>query len=188
MIRAVIFDCFGVLTSDGWLPFKNKHFGDNPSLYEQATTLNHQVDLGQIDYSEFIRQVATLAQVSQQEAKRDIENNVPDEALFAYVTELKSKHRLGLLSNAAADWLSKLFKPEQIGLFDAIALSYETGFIKPQRQAYEVVAQRLGVAVGECVLVDDQAGYCEGARAAGMPAIHYTGLLELKRDLTTLLT
>ena len=44
MIRAFIFDCFGVLTSDGWLVYRDSHFAQGSDAYEQSRYLNKQVD------------------------------------------------------------------------------------------------------------------------------------------------
>ena len=38
-IKGIIFDCFGVLATDGWLPFKNKYFKEKPALFRKATEL-----------------------------------------------------------------------------------------------------------------------------------------------------
>jgi hypothetical protein len=48
MIRAIIFDCFGVLTTDAWLPFKNKYFAQNEVLMARASELNKQSDAGNV--------------------------------------------------------------------------------------------------------------------------------------------
>jgi HAD superfamily hydrolase (TIGR01509 family) len=76
---------------------------------------------------------------------------------------------------------------EQIALFDAIALSYEIGTIKPDIRAYDTIARRLAVTPSNCLMVDDQKLYCEGAIKAGMQALHYTNFLDFKQALTGLL-
>jgi len=188
MIKAIIFDCFGVLAGDGWLPFKREHFGHNPELFEQAGDLNKQVDAGLADYDEFIAKVAKLAHVPEQEARTQIEDNPPHRQLFAYIaTELKPSYKIGMLSNAGANWLSELFSAEQIALFDAFALSYETGVVKPEPRAYHIIAERLGIKPDECVLVDDQARYCVAARDAGMQAIEFKSFEQLRADLEKIL-
>jgi HAD superfamily hydrolase (TIGR01509 family) len=189
MIRAVIFDCFGVLTTDGWLPFKRRYFESDPILWDRATELNHRVDAGLIAYDEFVESVAVMAAVPTLQTKKAIENNVANDELFSYIEhELRSRYALGMLSNAAANWLSELFTTDQISLFSAIVLSYETGMPKPDNRAYEVIADRLGVAISDCVLVDDQERYCSGAIEAGMRAILYRNFLQMRTDLEKLLS
>jgi putative hydrolase of the HAD superfamily len=45
--------------------------------------------------------------------------------------------------------------------------------LKPDPRIYALVVERLGVAAGECVFVDDQPGNVEGATAAGMQAVWF---------------
>lgn len=173
-----------MLTSDGWLPFKRKHFSHDDDLLQQATDLNKRVDSGLADYGAFLKKVAVLAHVPFEVARRAIENNVADEELFAYISqELKPKYKLGLLSNAGDNWLDELFSPEQVRLFDATALSYETGVVKPNARAYQIIAERLGVEPGECVFIDDQERYCTAAEDVGMRAILYKNVAQLQQEL-----
>jgi putative hydrolase of the HAD superfamily len=187
-VEAIIFDCFGVLTTDGWLPYKRKYFGEEGELYEQATELNHKVDAGLITYNDFIDGVAKLAGLSSEEARRQIEDNAADDRLFDYVRDnLHGRYKLGMLSNAAQNWMDELFKPEQVALFDTIAISSEIGVIKPDERAYLITAEKLGVKPEECVFIDDQEWYVVAARNVGMKGIHYTGFKRMVEDLESLL-
>jgi len=187
MIRAVIFDCFGVLATDGWLPYKRKYFSADPDLGVQAGELNHAFDAGHLSYEDFAREIAALAGVPVETARQQLRHNVPDDEVFEYIATLKPQYKIGMLSNAGSNWLNEIFTPEQNALFDTVVLSYETGFIKPEARAYETIAERLGVAPEECVLIDDQQRYVEGAAQVGMPAMLYVGLDELRADLPKLL-
>jgi putative hydrolase of the HAD superfamily len=188
MIRAIIFDCFGVLTTDGWQAFKKKHFNDDPDLLAQAAFLNRQVDSGQIPYDDFIAGIAELSGVEKQEVHRLVENNVPNEDIFAVLPELKQHYKIGFLSNAGDNWLESLFGKERPKLFDVVCLSCETGFVKPDLAAYMHAAKRLGLKPEECVLIDDQQIYIAGAIEAGMEAIHYQDFDQAWADLRRLLS
>ena len=72
-------------------------------------------------------------------------------------------------------------------LFDAVALSYEIGAIKPDARTYEAIAERLRVLPSECVFVDDQPRYVDGAQQVGMRALLYSNAEEFKRELPALL-
>ncbi len=189
MIKAIVFDCFGVLASDGWLPFRKSYFGDKPELLDWVTTLNKKVDAGILRYDDFIEGVAALAGVSIGEAHRQIEGNVANPELFAFISDiLKPKFNIGMLSNVAANWLDKMFSPEQVALFDAKVLSYELGVIKPDPLTYRTIAERLGARPEECLFVDDQIRYCEGAQATGMQAICYQNFDQFKAEIEPLIT
>lgn len=187
-IRAIIFDCFGVLATDGLTPFRQRYFGDNPSLMTEARELGKQVDAGFMDYDDAIQKLAGMAGISGAEVRRQIEHNVPDQALFAYIrTELKPRYKIGMLSNAGDNWLDEIFTKEQIALFDAIALSYEIRAVKPDPRAYDIIAKRLGLPPQACMFTDDQERYCTAASEVGMQTIYYQGFEDFKQRLGALL-
>lgn len=187
MIRAIIFDCFGVLTTDGWLPFKQRYFGHDQALLDRASEINKLSDAGLMPYQDFITEVSEMAGVEPHDTRQAIEGNVANEPLFEIIAGFQGAYKLGFLSNASGNWLDRLFTPEQQGVFDAFALSYETGVVKPNPRAYEIISDRLNVPIEECVLVDDQERFCTGAREAGMQAIWYKGFEQFKSELTALL-
>ena len=188
MIQAIVFDCFGVLTSDGWLPFKQKYFGDNSESFEEVSDLNKQAGAGMLSPREFIGRVAEKAGISPDQAVREIDASNVNSELFEYIRmELKPQYKIGMLSNAGSNQLEKLFTAEQVGLFDEIALSYEMGTVKPEVRAYETIADRLGVTPQEIVFIDDQERHCSGARGVGMKTIVYQDLQQMKRELQKIL-
>ena len=186
MIRAVVFDCFGVLASDGWLPYKARYFGDSPELMERATELNRQVDAGILGFDDFMRSMADMAGLSEADARQQIENNIPDEEVFALIARLKPRYKIGLLSNAGDNWLNDIFTPGQVAQFDAVALSYDMGHSKPEFVAYQTIARRLGVLPEECIFIDDQPRYVAGAEEAGMRGVLYTNAEHLQAELAKL--
>jgi HAD superfamily hydrolase (TIGR01509 family) len=57
--------------------------------------------------------------------------------------------------------------------FDLVVLGAALGVRKPDPEVYRRVAARLGVAVTDCVVVDDHARNARGARAAGAVVVHH---------------
>lgn len=174
MIKAIIFDCFGVLAEDGWQPFKRKYIGDNEELALAVADLGKQSDYGFIDYSSHLEQVAELIGVSIGELSSALGRKVPNEELFEYIkTELKPKYKIGMMSNANYDVLNQLFTPDQAELFDASVMSFESKMVKPDRRMFELMASRLGVDMEECVFIDDIERYCVAAEQYGMKTIFH---------------
>ncbi len=60
-----------------------------------------------------------------------------------------------------------------IELFDVIIDATYTQILKPDRQAYQLCLDALKLMASDCVFVDDQLKNVEGARAAGIPVIHF---------------
>lgn len=75
---------------------------------------------------------------------------------------------------------------ERLALSRYLAWSFvscETGVRKPDPRAYLGAAAHLGVAPGECLLIDDREGNCAAARALGMEAVRFTSAAGLAEAL-----
>ncbi|HEX7632919.1 MAG TPA: HAD-IA family hydrolase [Candidatus Saccharimonadales bacterium] len=188
MTQAIIFDCFGVLTTEGWIAFKNQHFGNDPQKMRRATELSRMLDRGLISYEDSVKETAEMAGVSVEELDNTLRKLTSNKPLLEYIRdELKPKYKIGLLSNVGNDWLYTLFTDQEKALFDEAALSFQTGVLKPERQAFEIIAQKLALPPEDCVLVDDLERNITGAQEAGMQAILYKNFDQLKTDLEALL-
>jgi len=80
--------------------------------------------------------------------------------------------RLGMISNASSElsglWAESAFEP----LFDAVLFSADERMMKPDPRLYTRMAELLGVAAEECVLVGDGAyRELQGAAGAGMTPV-----------------
>jgi putative hydrolase of the HAD superfamily len=102
------------------------------------------------------------------------------EALFV---ARRHQLRTALLSNAEelAPSLAPLRK-----IFDAIVLSGEEGFGKPDPRSYRLAAQRIGLAPAECVFVDDLSVNVRGAAEVGMVGVHHRDIESTLAELEIL--
>ncbi len=188
MIKAIIFDCFGVLTSEGWQEFKDKHFGADTEKLDEAQRLNGLADSGKLTHTELMPMIAELAGVSLGQAEKEIDNYQTNTKLFNYIDkELNHKYKIGMLSNVSDDWLYSMFTSEQLALFDSTVLSFEIGYAKPDRRAYEIAAEQLEVNAGECVFIDDLEHNIIAAKNSGMQAIQFINFEDFKNELQLLL-
>ncbi|MDZ7744402.1 MAG: HAD family phosphatase [Candidatus Saccharibacteria bacterium] len=187
MIKAIIFDCFGVLTTDTWRAFID-------SLPESADTnaareTHRAYDAGLLDKETAAEQIkqATGSTFTELEDIR-VENTIKNEQLLIYIKQLKPRYKIGLLSNVATPWITDSFlTPDEQELFDAMVFSYETGMTKPDPQIFELVCKKLNVEPQEAVMIDDIERYCEAARDIGMQAVVYRDLKQLKQELKRIL-
>lgn len=188
MIKAVIFDCFGVLVTDGWLQFRTKHLEPKSDIDRAVTELNRQTDAGQLSVADFQKAVSELISVNINDLKQAMNIHTRNDALFEFIaSNIKGKYLVGLLSNAPKDYTAELFTPEQNALFDAKLFSFELNIIKPNPQIYHAITERLGVLPEECVFIDDRDGFVEGAKQAGMRSFRYTELEEMRQNLAKML-
>lgn len=70
--------------------------------------------------------------------------------------------------------------------FQRIFVSSSMGMRKPERAAFEHVAGELGVPIGSILFFDDLGANVDGARAAGMQAVHVAGPDDVRAALTAL--
>jgi HAD superfamily hydrolase (TIGR01509 family) len=190
MVKAVIFDLYGVLAINGWQAFKAAHFAEREEVWDQVFRLGRQVDAGLSDYAELVRFTAEASGETEETVHYQLEHTVANTELLDFIrAELKGRYKLGILSNASNDEIiGRIFTEEQQHIFDTITLSHHVGMTKPDVHMYEVVADKLDTEPEACVFIDDQERHAEGARAAGMQAFVYKDTTELKKELATLLT
>lgn len=190
MIKAVIFDCFGVIYIDAnQAAFKLLKIPNNPEMAKGYRQIMDARCLGYLDRAEARRQMAELVGVSLDrwnEAIMQVKGRDPE--LLELIHTLKRQGlKIGLLSNAGKNQLQELFTAEeQAELFDAAVVSGDIGIIKPDPEIYRYIAEQLGVAPEECLFIDDNSSYCEGARMVGMQVIHYRDLEVLLKELADL--
>jgi putative hydrolase of the HAD superfamily len=70
--------------------------------------------------------------------------------------------------------------------FNHLVLSHEVGFLKPEPGFYAACVAAARSSAGSCVFVDDVAENVEGARRAGLTALHYTDTPRLLAELQRL--
>ncbi len=182
MIKAIIFDCFGVFTEDGWLAFCQKF--STKATIDELRYINHQVDRGRMAYEDFLEAVCTLTGARRHEAHKIITTtHHPNEALFTYATTLKELgYKLGMISNVGDD-LTNYLPQTYVDLFVVITLSYQVGVIKPNAAIYYEHIDQLGVEADECVFFDDRESNVIGAQTVGMHAYVYTTIEQVRKDL-----
>lgn len=70
--------------------------------------------------------------------------------------------------------------------FERIFVSSEMGYRKPERRAFEYVAHAIGVPLNAIMFFDDHPDNVEGARAAGLQAVHVREPSDVRNALRTI--
>ncbi len=73
--------------------------------------------------------------------------------------------------------------PRAVASFHQIFVSSEMGLRKPDREAFEAISNATGIGLDTMLFFDDSEENINGARAAGMPAIHVKGHSDVKKAL-----
>ena len=189
MIKAIIFDCFGVLAQDGWLQYSETRF-KTPVERLAASDLLKQHDAGFLSAEDFATQASEMSGLPKDELQKIITtHHSKNDQLLGHIASLKkSGYKIGLLSNVGEDWLDNFLTKEEREMFDDIVLSYKVKLLKPDPLIYMMAADRLGVLTQECVFIDDRQVCVDGARNVDMHAIRYQNFDQFIAELSTILT
>ena len=188
MIQAIIFDCFGVIITDALSALIDEFKQSEPEKVTEIIDLLQATNKGFIGRQEFGEHVSELMGITAEQYYQRLNDvEVKDRALLSYIGELRKSYKTAILSNVSYEGFWRRFTPDEIGpYFDAIVVSGEIGFAKPEAAAYELTADKLGVRLAECIMIDGREEHCDGARGVGMRAVLYESLPQLKGGLTKL--
>ncbi len=186
MIKAVIFDCFGVLYIEpqpGSLQLLTQ--SDDPELRDLAG----QGEYGLIDRETLHRGFAKLLKQTFEQVEHRLDGRyIRNEPLLAYAQQLRGSYKIAVLSNIGPDTMKSFFPDdERQQLFDEAIISSEVGMVKPHPEIFEYTCQRLGVDTSEAVIVDNTEANCSGAREVGLQAIHFQSTEQAIDELGQLL-
>jgi putative hydrolase of the HAD superfamily len=109
--------------------------------------------------------------------------------MIAIVAELKPRFELALLTNNGALLRESLplLVPEVCALIDRrLHASCDFGARKPDPAVFTRLVARYGVPPARALFIDDHAEYVEGARRAGLAAIHFQAAEPLRACLREL--
>jgi len=99
----------------------------------------------------------------------------PNPPMIDLMRELSgSGYRMAMLTNNVREW-EPLWRPMLAvdEIFETVVDSAFVGCRKPESRIYRVMLDRLAMPAEACLFVDDVEVNCEGARKAGMSAIHF---------------
>lgn len=189
MVRAILFDCFGVIITDSLKVVVEELEQTDPQAARQVVDIIHANNRGFLAPVESNKQIADVLGISVDAWRRRVDQGeVKDERLLAYVTGLRRDFKTALVSNIGRESLERRFDDKELrDSFDAVIISGDAGFVKPEAEIYLLAAKKLGVPPDECIMVDDRERHCAGAEHVGMRAVLYRNFAQGKRDLEHIL-
>jgi putative hydrolase of the HAD superfamily len=196
-IKAFIFDLGNVLIFFDWKIANEKLNQIEEGLGEKTTQFlknNHdliyKLETGKIEETQFLNEVKKNvdSNVSLEElAKIYSEIFWENEALTRILPELKKNYNLYLLSNT--NLIHRKYGWDKYSFlknFDRLFLSYEIGFVKPDKEIYQFVISNIPFTEKEILYIDDIQEYIEAAKSLGWNAIKFTSNDDLFKDLERL--
>jgi epoxide hydrolase-like predicted phosphatase len=185
MIQALIFDCFGVLY---WDDLNRLYNLVHPDQFQALSDMVHACDHGYISNQEFLNQVAELAGISTAAVAAVMhDKHRRNDYMVERVQALKKQYKTGMLTNMGSDTLDEIFsQDERAQLFNEVVVSSDVGMIKPSRDIYDLMLERLGVPAEAAVFIDDRPVNIDGAERVGMKTILFTTNQQFEAELASL--
>ena len=198
-IKAVIFDLGNVLIGFDHTIAVKKILKHTPKksrdIYDLFfdSDLTQEFEKGKTGTLEFFQQVKTALELKISYGEflpiwNEIFFSKPESENF--VSSLNSGIKLALLSNINQlhyEYIREEFS-STIGLFepDKIIPSFRTGFIKPDKEIYDLALKALDVPRESVVYVDDRLDLIEAALSYGIKSIQFKSAKELKQKFQDL--
>jgi HAD superfamily hydrolase (TIGR01549 family) len=185
MIKAIIFDWDGVF-QEAYGKYVPGRLAKKLNMTEEfvrsaVTGYRQEYEVGS-DYSGYFEYASGKMGIPNEEiinAAKDI----PFFETFSFAKKLSKKYRIYILSNQMR-WRSSQIKDlNDLGFFKGVFFSNETGFTKPERNAYDDFLKRTGEKAEECLFVDDNPINTRAAESAGMKAIVFGSYGQLIDEL-----
>jgi epoxide hydrolase-like predicted phosphatase len=180
---AVLFDFGGVLTTPVWDSFAAfcRDEGLDPDAIKnlfrndpEALADLRGLETGALTEDEFEAKFGARLGLENHERLIDsmFSGMKPMPAMVQAVRDLRASGlKTGLVSNS---WSVDHYDRDLLGeIFDDAVISAEVRMHKPRPEIYRLAAERIGVAPGRCLFIDDLRENCEGAEAVGMTAIRH---------------
>lgn len=184
MIKAIIFDYFGVICDDDyWRQIKS-----HSNVKDSFDRLKRAVNTGEMPWVDFIKEMADKTSESPQTLQSKYEAQRINPQLIGYISSLHESYKIALLTNVSHGFLEPLLESLHLeGYFDEIVMSSRVGMIKPDPRLFMHLLDKLKVKPAEAVFIDDKVINVEAARQLGIKAIVYKNLQQLKVELERIL-
>ena len=186
-IKAIVFDCFGVLIKSG----HNLLRQDFPKLRNLVDELQAKSDLGILDRDDFNKQIAAKTNFTAKEIDdRYWGTNKYNYSVIEIAENFKAtgRYKIALLINISHDWMTDILSYfNSKNLFDEIVLSGDVNIVKPDPRIFKLMADKLSLNPEECIMVDDLASNVNGARLAGMHGVVFFSPEQLISDINVIL-
>ncbi len=171
----------------------SKHKHSTEEIYDFLFSQHgfaRQYDAGKITSQEFFKTIMDRFGLSLTfEEFVPIWNNIFDEnkAVSQLVAKVKNKYKVYLISNTNETHFNYLKQRFSIlSQFDKIFASYAVGLRKPHPGIFELALKTALVKGQKTIFIDDVPEHIEAAARLGIKTILFTGVEELKKQLSNL--
>ena len=189
MIKALIFDCFGVIIGRGFEATYRIAGSDPRADRPFIDDMLGQANLGLISEDTFNQAIAKHLGITLQAWHEAIHKaEQPDTELLSEIKRFRMAYKTALLSNSNHGVAAQRIGEARLNeCFDEVIVSAEVGLVKPDPSIYEYTFNKLNVAPSECVFIDDREVLLVTARQLGAQTVLYKDLEQTNTELEQIL-
>ena len=99
------------------------------------------------------------------------------------IKKIKAKYKIYALSNLTEATYNYLKDLNVLDVFDDGVYSFECGFLKPQKEIYELLIDKYNLKKEECIFFDDSSRNVLAANELGIKAIKYNDINDIKNNV-----
>lgn len=197
MIKAVVFDWFGVMTPTRGLDSSQRLSADFGIPLEQARSFfleqSAVLKIGKITeqdfWSAFEVKFPDALPGDKDRIWLDIHASTPDPNMLKLVHTLKSSGVItAVLSNTFPVTANAIRRSDYYDVFDTVFLSSETGLCKPNADFYELCIKEIGLMPEEILFIDDQQKNTDAAKELGMDVLVAKDIARLPSKITAIVS
>jgi len=183
MIKAIIFDFFGVIRTDAYEAWLASHGLKKEGDYLEISRLQ---DVGDISNEEFYERLSKLFGSRVTRKDFDATAKIHHDTL-QLITALKKHYAIAVLSNSPLGLLRGIIKDNNLEkYFDEIIISSEVNLVKPSPEIFTYTLRKLGVKPQETIFIDDNSKHVEAAQKADIQGFQFVSAARLGEDLRRL--
>lgn len=196
--RILLFDLGGVLIDidfdralRAWQPLSRLSFGELKRRFRHDGAYERH-ERGEITAEQYFGHLAAQLELDADPARIEAGWNAIlvaqiDETL-ALIRAVRSRIPCHAFTNTNAVHHARYPRmfPAVPACLDSTFTSYQIGYRKPERRAFEHVVQTLGVPASSILFFDDAPANVEGARQAGLQAVHVRSPADVAQALGSL--
>jgi len=190
MIKAIVFDYFGVIVEDS-VVFKwiRKNISNPEPCMKGINEGIAKWDLGEIEYSDFKNIISQNTGIpADQVFHTFFENITVYQDTVNLIRSLKEKYKIILFSNGPKENPYEMLRNQNIeNLFDEIIISAEHKMKKPDPKFYELMLSIGGIDASEAIFIDDRQINVDAGNNFGIKSLLFTDAPTLEKDLSALL-
>lgn len=185
-MQAIVFDFFGVICSE-ITPFVLPRYMSQEEAIAYKADIVEEADLGHLDLPEVLELLSQRTGASAAQLLAEFWQHVAiNPEMVALIESLRGRYKIALLSNAMRPFLREVMAQHDLErLFDVTVISAEVGKTKPNQAIYQHLIAELGLPAGACFFMDDNLVNVTAAKEAGIDAVLFTSVAQLKTDLAS---